>query len=164
MNTRFFLYTYSLHANFIISKRTGVFGTWKDETGLDTKVKQLRRGDLIIIRNGEEKLLHFLGQCRVVGDVFNQYEYSPYRDLLWQDEIDQGQIFYPMRVPVDFYNVPELTLDRITWEDLDALKFDNKKGFPLQGSQMWAKKLAGNFLEAGNETESFARLVNLRAG
>lgn len=162
---RFFLYTYATRKNWDESKRTCVFGTWKDRTGLATKVQRLKRGDLIVIRNGEcRHELKCFGAGRVFGDVFDQERFSPYRDLLWKDEVEAGKVLYPMRVPVDFKGGPAVQLDRITWASLDGLGFRNAKGVPLKGAQSWAKKFSGNFLDAGQETERFAELIEMHAG
>lgn len=156
-----FLYTYAAPENYDLSKRAGVFGTWKDDTGLATKVHRLAREDLIIIRNGRCRSLEFFGVGRVVGDIYDQHQFSPYRDLLWKDEVDSGKILYPIRVPVDFKQVPTVNLDRITWKNLDELDFYNAKGIHLKGTQSWAKKFAGNFLNSDREVARFFKLIEL---
>jgi hypothetical protein len=162
---RIFLYTYKSKGNFELSIKAGVFGAWKDRTGLATKIQKLKRGDLIIIRNAASKInLEIFGCGRVVGDVYDQEHFSPYRDLLWNDEINAGKTLYPMRVPVDFKEVPTFINKIIPWKDLDKLKFKNKQGFELIGKQSWAKKFAGNFLEQGQETEHFLGLIGLKKG
>ncbi|MGH8194774.1 MAG: hypothetical protein ACREQ8_10280 [Woeseiaceae bacterium] len=160
---RFFLYTYKMSANFQISRRAGVFGAPYDATGLPTKVRQLRRGDIIIIRDATHSELRFFGRCVVVGDVFDQEKYSPFRDHLWEDEIEQERVIYPLRVAVDFKTAPELSLDSVTWEDLDRLGFTNAKGQPLTGRQAWGKKLSGNFVSVENEVAPFSDLLGVGA-
>src|SRR5215468_8950687 len=103
---RFFLYTYAIEDNFRRSCEYGVFGAKRDGTGLETKVKQLRRGDLILIRMGDQgreaaegpARLEFFGCCKVAGTVLDQSVSSPYRDLLWSDEVSSGTVLYPLRV------------------------------------------------------------------
>ncbi|MGH7612680.1 MAG: hypothetical protein ACREMW_01380 [Gemmatimonadales bacterium] len=160
---RFFLYTYAVPENWAITRRAGVFGTKKDRTGLPSKVRHLRRDDLILIRDGTKEQLQFFGCCRVCGDVFDHDKYSPFRDFLWQEEITHQRVIYPLRVPVDTKDVPKLSLEAISWVSLDTLGFRNTKGLPIQGPRAWAKKLIGNFVERSDEVEAFSRLVGLSA-
>lgn len=157
---RFFLYTYNKFQNYSISKRGGVFGTRKDATGLETKVKKLHAGDIILIRDGTVKSsIEFFGYCIVCGTVFDHDSWSPFRDLLWHDEIVDGKVIYPVRVAVNFEDVPRLCLDRITWGSLDELRFSNLRRSPLRGRQAWAMKFKGNFIENPDEVDAFSRLI-----
>lgn len=157
---KIFLYTYSVPENFEISQRLGVFGTPVDRAGLAGKVRQLRRGDLIVVRDGTQSALRFLGHCKVVGDVFDQSRSSPFKELLWNDECVRGHVIYRLRVAVDFEDVPRLSLGQVSWPDLDALHLPGAKGHLLQGRQMWGKKLAGNYLRYTSEIDAFLRLVS----
>jgi hypothetical protein len=162
---RYFLSTYSLGENFDVSRAAGVFGARKDQAGLESKFRKLQRGDLIIIRDGRKKWsLRFFGYCRVVGEVFDQDKSSPFRDFLWPDEEAKQKIIYPLRVAVDFIDVPELQLDGVTWSALDALGFEGTKWFRMEGKRAWAKKLSGNFIEKPTELEAFSKLLNLQHG
>jgi hypothetical protein len=136
---RYSLYTYSLQENFSISQSEGVFGAPKNHAGLQSKVLQLRRDDIIIIRDGRKRRLSFFGHCAVVGDVFDHNQYSPSADFLWRDEQAGQRVIYPLRVAVDFIEVPELHLETITWHALDELAFVNKKGVRMVGKQAWGK-------------------------
>src|SRR2546425_2788731 len=130
---RYFLYTYAVPQNWDITCRSGVFGTKKDNTGLPTKVKQLRRGDIILIRDGSKEKLEFFGCCRVSGDVFDHHAYSPFRDFLWHDESLEQRVIYPLRVAVDTKDVPTFSFEAVTWASLDSLGFRNADGQPLRG-------------------------------
>jgi hypothetical protein len=156
---RYFLYTYVSAQNWDTTRKAGVFGTKKDATGLPTKVKALRRGDLIIIRDGSRQDFTVLGACIVNGDVFDQSQYSPYKDLLWEDEKQTNTTTYPLRVPVETKLVPKLNLTALTWTALDSLGFHNAAGDPLRGHQAWGKKFVGNFLESEFEVKSFSKLL-----
>ncbi len=158
---RYFLYTYSLQDNFDMSRRAGVFGAPKDHTGLESKFLKLRRGDLIIIRDGRKKQLSFFGCCKVVGETFDHERFSPFRDFLWPDEQAKQKVIYPLRVAVDFVDVPQLRLQAITWSALDALKFEGIKGLHMEGKPAWAKKFSGNFICEATEVEAFSKLVEL---
>jgi hypothetical protein len=158
---RYFLYTYSLPGNFISSKRAGVFGAPKNHAGLTTKFLKLRRGDLILIRDGNKRRLEFFGYCEVVGQPFDHDEYSPFKDFLWPDEEAAKKVFYPLRLAVDFVSVPKLKLEVITWSALDALGFEGTNWFRMEGKQAWAKKLTGNFIEAPTEVDAFSKLIGL---
>jgi hypothetical protein len=156
---RYFLYTYVSAQNWDTTVKSGVFGTKKDGTGLPTKVKALRRGDLIVIRDGSRQEFTVLGACIVSGDVFDQAQYSPYKDLLWEDEKRANATTYPLRVPVETKAVPKLDFAALTWKALDALGFYNAAGEPLRGHQAWGKKFVGNFLESEFEVKSFSKLI-----
>jgi len=159
---RYFLCTYSLPDNFDISRRAGVFGAPKDHAELPSKFLKLRRGDLIIIRDGRKKRsLSFFGYCRVVGETFDHDRYSPFKDFLWPDEQAKQKVIYPLRIAVDFVDVPKLRLEAITWPALDALRFEGAKWFHMQGKQACAKKFSGNFIEEATEVEAFSKLVGL---
>lgn len=159
---RFFLYTYDKSQNYAISQRAGVFGAKMDATGLGTKIKQLRQGDLILIRNGNAKhSLEFFGYCMVCGKIFDHDSWSPFRDLLWSDEIVSERVIYPFRVVVNFEDIPQLSLDKLTWRSLDELGFYNSRGDQLCGRQAWGKKFMGNFIEKPRELDTFSRLIGL---
>lgn len=52
---RYFLYTYAYLENYRITRQHQVFGTPKyGGDHLATKVEKLRRGDIVLIRNGSE--------------------------------------------------------------------------------------------------------------
>jgi hypothetical protein len=158
---RFFLYTYAVARNYEISHSFGVVGAKKDGAGLPKKFRQLRHGDIILIRNGVRQTLKFFGYCCVCGRVLDQSGESPYKNFLWSDEERAQRVIYPLRVAVDFVGVPSLSLEAVTWEALDTLGFNNKRGQKLLGPQAWGKKFMGNFLESQNETAAFSRLVGL---
>jgi hypothetical protein len=159
---RFFLYTYTFSGNYQVSVRAGVFGTKRDRSGLPTKVGRLKRDDLVLIRDGlRPGALKIQGCCRVTGSVFDHSEYSPYRDFLWKDELLFKRVIYPLRVPVDFEDVPELNLEAITWEALDALSFRGSRGQTLKGRDRWANKFKGNFIGAGQELSMFSELLGI---
>jgi len=117
---------------------------------LTSKFLKLRRGDLIIIRDGRKKRsLSFFGHCRVVGETFNHDRYSPFRDFLWPDEEAKQKVIYPLRVAVDFVDVLKLRLENITRHTLDDLGFEGTKWSRIEGKQTWAKKSSGDFIEDG---------------
>ncbi len=156
---RYFLATYISIENFEISKIFGVFGAPKSKA---SKIKELQRGDLVIIRDGRRRRpLAFFGYCKVVGDVWDQDKRSPYRDFLWRDEQDRQKILYPLRVAVDFVDVPQIGLGQITWTRLDSLNLRGTRSLHLKGQQALAKKLDGNFIKEASEIEAFSRLVCL---
>jgi hypothetical protein len=159
---RYFLYTYARGDNLDISRKAGVFGAPKDHARLANKFLRLQRGDLILIRDGRKKwTLTFFGYCRVVGPPFDHGDYSPFRDFLWADEQREQRVIYPLRVAVDFEDIPRLCLEAITWQSLDALGFESTRWFRMEGKQAWAKKFCGNFIEKSSEVADFSRLVGL---
>jgi len=158
---RFFLYTYRYPGNYEVSVKACVFGTKKDHAGLPTKVRKLKRGDIILIRDGLRDKLTVHRCCRVTGDVFDHDAYSPYRDFLWTDEQLFKKVIYPLRVPVDFKDVPDLNLPALTWAALDALAFRGSRGQPLRGPERWASKFKGNYVESKAEVEALGRLLGV---
>lgn len=141
-----FLYSYSRRDNFEKTRSTGTFGVRDDRSGLATKVQELRPGHLIVIRDSSVDELRFLGHCLVRDRAFDQRQRALADELLWADEISSGRCMYPIRVRVDFVNVPTLDFSRVEWKTLDELGFFNQKGERLLGRQRWAKKLTGNLL------------------
>lgn len=79
---RFFLHSYAIYNNFDITVRSGVFGAKKDKTGLESKIRRLKRGDIIIIRDATQQAFQMFGYCKVVGDIFDQFAFSPYKDFI----------------------------------------------------------------------------------
>ena len=163
---RYFLYTYVSRQNWETTVKAGVFGSKKDDTGLPTKVKALRRGDLIVIRDGSrQEVFTILGCCTVCGDVFDQdlTDCSRYPKLLWSDEKNKNQLIYPLRVAVETKGFPNLALEAVTWNALDDLGFLNAKGKPLCSRRAWGKKFVGNYLETESEVKSFSKLIGYPA-
>lgn len=160
---RYFLYTYNCEHNFLRSKKIEVFGARHDKTGLSTKVHNLRKSDIILIRNSlSSSFSNFFGYCIVTGKVFNQlnrFIFSPFKDFLWDDELRNCNVIYPDRVTVDFDNVPKLHLGNITLTKLNELGFLNLKGYQIIGAKAWAKKFMGNFIEESEEIRKFNSLV-----
>ena len=158
---RYFLYTYAYPENYTISRQHRVFGTPKDGGDhLATKVERIRRGDIVLIRDGSKKELQFFPYCVVTGPLYDQEEpNSPWLDLLWHDEKIKQRIIYHLRCEVDFNSVPQLSRSRLTWETLDSLNFINERGKPILGQQAWGKKLSGNFIQDEKELARFNELV-----
>jgi len=160
---RYFLYSYENRQNFNVTREHRVFGAPKGGGDHpDTNVRELREGDIIIIRDASMQSLHFLGYCVVSGQVRDQEDpNSPWPDLLWKDELAQSRVIYHLRCAVDFENAPQLSLSRLTWDDLDSLDFPSGNGKPIRGTQAWGQKLSGNFIQDESEVASFSRLVGL---
>lgn len=156
---RYFLYTYASPTNYQTSEKFGVFGAKKDGTDLGTKIKQLRHGDVVLIRDGSKDVFEFLGCCVICGPVIDQDETSHYKDYVWPDEKKNNKVIYPLRVAADFIQVPELSLEAVTWHALDALGFYNQRGAKLAGQQSWGKKFMGNFIESPHEVGAFGKLI-----
>lgn len=157
---RYFLYTYAYPENYRISRENRVFGTPKHGGDhLATKVERLRRGDIVIIRDGSKDALYFFPYCVVAGPLYDQEEGSPWPDILWHDEKIEKRVIYHLRCAVDFENVPQLALSRLTWDDLDSLNFINERGKAILGTQAWGKKLSGNFVQDPKEVAKFNELV-----
>lgn|SRR3989338_7056362 len=155
---RYFLYTYSVFPkdNFEISHRYGVFGATRGN-----KTKDLKRDDIIIIRDGSSLVrdsLVLLGCCRVVGGVFDQKFDTPYRDYLWKDELRDQIISYPLRVPVDFKSVLKIR-HKILWKEIVDLKLKGYYGQDLKGKNQWGKKFSGNFIDKEPEVNAFGKLL-----
>jgi len=129
-----FIYTYTDNAteNFKVTKNYGVFGGKKNW-------RWLRRGDLIIIRDGSKNdQLTLFGCCKVTGKGFDQStRHSPYRDFLWADEEKSQKIIYPFRIAVDFETAPKLSRLRIVWTELDNLSKH------LVGKRDWMMRFRG---------------------
>ena len=160
---RYFLFTYNIEHNFQRSKEIEVFGARHDGTGISTKVHNLRKRDIILIRNSlSSSFSNFFGYCIVTGRVFNQlnrFSFSPFKDFLWDDELRNCNVIYPDRVTVDFDNVPKLHLGNITLTKLNELGILNSKGYPIIGGNAWAKKFMGNFIEESEEMKKFNNLL-----
>lgn len=157
---RYFLYTYEHSQNYRITREHRVFGTPKHGGDhLATKVERLRRGDIVLIRDGSKDDLYFFPYCVVSGPLFDQEVESPWPEILWHDEKIERRVIYQLRCAVDFDNVPQLSLSRLTWKDLDSLNFINVRGDPILGTQAWGKKLSGNFIQDEKELASFNKLV-----
>lgn len=95
----------------------------------------------------------------VSGPLYDQEEGSPWQTILWHDEQIEKRLIYHYRCAVDFENVPQLSLSRLTWADLDSLNFLNDRGRPILGTQAWGKKLCGNFIQEQKELAKFNELV-----
>ena len=146
---KLFLYTYTDNAteNFKVTKEYGVFGGKK-------KYWQLRRDDLIIIRDGSKNdQLTLFGCCRVTGEGFDQ-RHSPYRDLLWVDEAKLSKIIYPFRIAVDFETAPKLSRFRIPWPGDNLIKY-------LKSKNDWRMKFRDSYIKEPNEVDVFSRLLGL---
>ncbi len=163
---RFFLHTYELESNWDISVAAGVFGAKRNCTGLETKVRRLVPGDVILIRNSEydfdginERLRVFPSALRVTGTMIDQSRNaSAYPKLLWDDENYHRYVIYPLRVPVQ--RDDRFNLTGIEWCDLDSLEFRNQSGRLLRGKQQWAQKMMGNFIETPDEIRRFLDLLS----
>ena len=141
---RYFLYTYTYPQNYRVSRERRVFGTPKHGGDhLATKVERLRRGDIVLIRDGSKDDLYFFPYCVVAGQLYDQDEGSPWQPILWHDETIENRVIYHLRCAVDFENVPQLSVSRLTWSDLDSLNFINERGRPILGTQAWGQKLRG---------------------
>lgn len=159
---RYFLYTYAYPENYEISREHRVFGTPKNSGDhLATKVQRLRRGDIVLIRDGFRNDLRFFPYCVVTGPLFDQETDtdSSWPKFLWHDEKLKQRVIYHLRCEVDFQNVPQLSRSRLTWDSLDSLRFINERGRPILGQQAWGKKLSGNFIEDEKELAKFNDLV-----
>jgi hypothetical protein len=137
---RYFLYTYAFPQNYRISRENRVFGTPKHGGDhLAAKVEHLLRGDIVIIRDGSKDLLYFFPYCVVTGPLYDHDEGSPWPEILWHDEKIRNHVIYHLRCAVDFENVPQISLSRLTWRDLDSLNFINQRGKPILGTRRGAK-------------------------
>ena len=142
---RLFLTTYTSAENYKQSVRVGVFGAPNSNAVMEAKVRELKRGDLILIRDSSASHnVTLLGCGVVVGDVFHQDTTTPFRDLLWPDEVRANQVLYKLRVPVDFKTVTPPARQTVTWSDLDRLQILGSENYPILGAQAWAKKFSGN--------------------
>ena len=158
---RYFLYTYASIDNYQTTRAHSVFGAPKDGGDhLATKVKRLHKDDVIIFRNGALDRLYLFPYCAVAGPLYDQDNgESPWTDLLWRDEQIARRVIYHLRCAVDFENVPQLSLSRLTWDTLDALNFTNVHGRSIRGIQAWGQKFSGNFIEDEKELARFNELV-----
>lgn len=157
---RYFLYTYAYSENYRITRQHGVFGTPKyGGDHLATKVERLQHGDIVLIRDGSKERLYFFPYCVVSGPLYDQGEDSPWPDILWHDEQIENRVIYHLRCAVDFEYVPQISLSRLTWDDLDSLNFLNERGKQILGPQAWGKKLSGNFIQEEKEIARFNELV-----
>ena len=59
--------------------------------------------------------------------MFDQFNYSPFIDHLWEDEQTEKRVIYPLRVAVDFVSIPKIDLGAITWSDIDRLESGGRK-------------------------------------
>ena len=101
----------------------------------------------------------------VNGPVRDQEdEGSPWPDLLWHDEHEQRKLIYQLRCTVNFENVLQLNLSRLTWANLDSIGFINERGRPIEGPIAWGSKLRGNFIEDRKEIAAFHELVRCQPG
>lgn len=158
---RLFLFTYYGNKNFVTTKHYETFGAKKDGTGLSTKISKLRRGDLIVYRDGSEKsCCSLFGASFVSGKVFDQEKDSPFKSEFWPDEENFGKPIYSLRVPVDFETAPIIN-DIIDWQKLFALRFYNKKGFVMMNKQMWGGFFRGNFIESPDKILKFSNLLGI---
>lgn len=149
---KLFLYTYTNNAaeNFKITKEYGVFGGKK-------RYWQLHRDDLILIRDGSKNdELTLFGCCRVTGEGFDQRS-SPYRDLLWADEVKSNKVVYPFRIAVDFETAPKLSHLRIPW-----IKLENQTKY-LHSKRDWMMKFRDSYIRE-DELKVFLNLFLKHAG
>jgi ssDNA-binding Zn-finger/Zn-ribbon topoisomerase 1 len=164
---RFFLHSYRNSDNFKISKSKNIFGCPDTKDGLPTKFKNLKNGDIVIIRDSSTESLKVLGCCIVKGTPNDiRHKIQSFSDLLWSDEIKEGKIIYPYRVDVNFDIQLDNNLFQICWDDLLNLNLKNKKGKPYNRKGIPAL-FRGNFIEEGEqfsqqEIEKFINLIGAK--
>lgn len=158
MAYRFFLYSYDNRVNFIKCKEKSLLGFPKGNDYSWCKVLDLKLGDIILIRNSEIKThLEFFGHCVVIGKPYEEDS----NHLIWDNEILENRVIYPIRVKVDFNAINLKKLYSIDWVDLEKLNWRNKRKRNLLDKRALAVKFSkGNFVE-GLDAVKLAKLLEI---
>ena len=158
MAYRFFLYSYDNLTNFLRCKEKSLLGFPKGKDYSWTKVLGLMPGDIILIRNSSNKSrLEFFGHCVVVENAYEEQSHH----LIWDNEILEDTVIYPIRVKVDFDLLEIRKLYTIDWDDLEKLNWRNQKKKALLDKRGLAVKFSkGNFVD-GLDAIKLARLLEI---
>lgn len=165
--TRILLTTYNRwdHAERTVER--GVVGVRDDGAGSASKANRLRKDDWVLIRITEDKEafdhLFVLPPARVTGpsvlERLEQASGKPWPLLLWPEEVENGKLIFPLRIPVSFEGSLKKRVLKVTWESLAALRFRGHDGSLLETSLQWGIKFSGNIVDARWEVRALVTLV-----
>jgi hypothetical protein len=162
---RLYLYNYAVDGNWEVTLERSVVGIPHDATGMDTKATELEVGDVVVIHDNTWDYADFrvFGACLVAGPVLIQrLDKTPWKDLLWKDEVEARRVIYPFRFAISVANAPAVGRKQIAWEELDNVRAFNVRGGRITGKSAWGMKWRGNLLRGADEVRDMSRLLMLR--
>ena len=154
-----FIFCYDNDDNFERSKKYSIMGFKDGEDALPEKIKYLRQGDIVLIRNSNilDRLVLY-GSCLVKTRIYkqDQREKYDYPSLIWFDEIMLGKMIYPFRLPVDFTAISSDNI--IEWDELLKLDLMDSDGELMDKKQIkvftkgnfYSKELYNQLIEVFN--------------
>lgn len=157
MNRRFFLWAYSSEENYIISRSQKLLGFSIGNDASYSKASYLTKGDIVLIRDSRSKdPLLFFGSCIVENEPY----YVKNNSLIWPEEIYSGEVYYQIRVNVDFSTSPLSKLHKLTWQNFLNLGWRNQKGKLMDRRALMVFFSKGNFVEGARAEELYQMLTN----